>query len=654
MRLGVHLLGSRDGYRTIAASPDISPDERATLEALVFGQTNDAAYLASLEREPAVFVRHMPSGRIAVTRLFAGARDDAGRATLELRTLVMDGGDYVRLVRADLERVLSAEALWSAARFVEGRTLEVASPPPGAPAPITQRELMVMDAWLQARGQPGATAVLDDSIDARRAVLAFVRAVAVEDLAHCRWGLRLLSLACDVDLATAVPHHERGRRVLMPVNLRGAPLLEPVRFLAGGSPLVAPLPASRQLLAALSLGESATVDSGASVGVGGVAGTAHRKARARNVAIAVLALVGAVVMIAGVVIVVIVLNLRAGSSADAPTSSESSTPSAPAPRSDINPRAADATRREDRQRSEDAMREEERGGADRVSSVAPSAAPAATVHRGPPPITAPSIPPASAAPLPKAPVPAAPHAPTAPMPPSSPPTESAPPQDATAPIDTDGEAFTSALLDRIKAEERYAQSEFDLLVASTKLLQETLDGPEPGKRWDDHPTEWSKRHCTAAASALDDFDRALDRQSLVYLAPNLLRFVEAGANAIELSADRNEFLDAVPTIAAGLASLRLLSSEGGGNAFATRSNAVEALGHANCEGSLYAPIAKRTKAFSGRLRDFLGADPKGRPQADRVSGARKRLQAVLSAGLKAHGEDLAPAIVTQLKRLTRN
>ena len=76
--------GSR--YRTISAA-GISELESKSLEQFFFGQTNDEAYLESLESEPGIIWRNL-NGRGALTRVKNGQIDSNGRATLRFETIL--------------------------------------------------------------------------------------------------------------------------------------------------------------------------------------------------------------------------------------------------------------------------------------------------------------------------------------------------------------------------------------------------------------------------------------------------------------------------------------------------------------------------------------------------------------------------------------
>ena len=88
IKVAHHIFASRKGYQTQFRSPDVTESENAELESFSFGQTNDTNYMASLKKHPAFTVRKLRSGRWAITRVFQGADDDYGRATLLFHTVL--------------------------------------------------------------------------------------------------------------------------------------------------------------------------------------------------------------------------------------------------------------------------------------------------------------------------------------------------------------------------------------------------------------------------------------------------------------------------------------------------------------------------------------------------------------------------------------
>jgi len=223
IRLGTHLFGSRAGYRTIARSPDVSDAEDAELAVFGFGQTADDAVLDRLDDEPSAFGRPVTGGRVAITRLFRGEPDESGRATLELRTILVSPADAPRLLRAGLGVVLQHPAIWDRRAFLAGEG-RAATPPEGEVRRDEAAE-QAFAAW--SDGILGASApesrriaVLDPEPDGSAAISGLAALVRPADLARLRWGVRLLSIGVPVDVCTlATGVRATGRRIARRVRL---------------------------------------------------------------------------------------------------------------------------------------------------------------------------------------------------------------------------------------------------------------------------------------------------------------------------------------------------------------------------------------------------------------------------------------------------
>lgn len=223
IRLGTHLFGSRAGYRTIARSPDVSDAEDAELAVFGFGQTADDAVLDRLDEEPSAFGRPVTGGRVAITRLFRGEPDESGRATLELRTILVSPADAPRLLRAGLGVVLQHPAIWDRRSFLAGEG-RAATPPEGE----VRRDEAVEQAFAAwSDGILGASApesrriaVLDPEPAGSAAISGLVALVRPSDLLRLRWGVRLLSIGVPVDVCTlATGVRATGRRIARRVRL---------------------------------------------------------------------------------------------------------------------------------------------------------------------------------------------------------------------------------------------------------------------------------------------------------------------------------------------------------------------------------------------------------------------------------------------------
>jgi len=643
MRVGIHLLGSRHGYRTLAASDDVTVDERHALEALDFGQSADAAFLHSLESEPSAFLRHLPSGRLSLTRLFAGPPDDANRATLELRTLLLQPDDYARLIRSDLERTLSAAALWTRARFEGGRSIDVSPPPAGQAAAVGRFELLVMDGWLRAAEHGRATAVLEDSLAHRRAIFGLLRTLAHRDLLGCRWGVRMLSVACGVELATIMPRADRGHREFIAIDRNGQPAIGSIRFLFEANQPMSAMPPSERLrvdsnaLAASAARARDGERDRAATRASGVEGGGRQM---RRTAIMVLALVMGALMLATVITLVVMRgspsSSRRSDGATARDRTETVLPAEPSRR----PHA------ESSGRASAASGEERRGNEDRdrapFSIPPPSLTPAAPTTQPTLPTVPTTVRPA-APPTPPTTAPSTAPAPVAPVEDSTTPGASTPTAPASNAVDG------AETLERIARNRNAAERETTTIADATKALQAALLGPDEKTPWNDHPVQWSKEHCERVAAAIDRHSESLAVMALAWNADAITEL--ARVDAARPLESRERFLDSAVVLVDAIEALDRMRREGEANALATHTSAMSAFARANCAGDRFARTRDQSSRVMKTLRPLIGADGKGRPQLDRVNGLRRRLSQQLRAGLDRHAESLDASLVAELRRV---
>ena len=128
VRIAVHRFGSRDGYRVLAVSEALDAAERSALDPMTTGVAEVGPGAGAVDGSQAMLVRTLPGGRIALTRWFPGDSDDAGRPTVELRTLVFrpqDWSDGARLLARDL---LEQHPAWHEDAFTTGEPIVLTLP----------------------------------------------------------------------------------------------------------------------------------------------------------------------------------------------------------------------------------------------------------------------------------------------------------------------------------------------------------------------------------------------------------------------------------------------------------------------------------------------------------------------------------------------
>jgi len=220
--VSTHLFGSREGYRTLARSVDVTDAEEAELAGFGFGQTADRAVLEELETAPTAYGRPLAGGRVAVTRIFAGPPDESGRATLELRTILIPPASVSKLLSTGFGWMLQQKALWDRAAFVRGRTRRVI--PAKANSERSPAAEEAFAAWADAVIDPNASlrpgasgdsvlrmpadrpmVLLEPESEGSAALAALAASLTPSDLPLLRWGVRLLSTGVPVDVATIAP-----------------------------------------------------------------------------------------------------------------------------------------------------------------------------------------------------------------------------------------------------------------------------------------------------------------------------------------------------------------------------------------------------------------------------------------------------------------
>lgn len=253
LRLATHLFGSRDGYRGLAHSRDLSVAERRELESFGFGESADASLLASLAETPSALGRPLPGGRVAFTRLFAGPRDDASRPTLELRSAVASPPDALAIARGGVDRLLADPQLWSREAFAAGREVSFASPPA---RPLSGADhLGVFEQWVRldrADGRSGASPMLllEPEPEGSAAIVELLARLSPQDLWSLRWGIRLLGSGSLCDLGTLAPGVRwRGDRPFRRVLVGGAELSPELSKRLLEHPLAPALPPRREAAA---------------------------------------------------------------------------------------------------------------------------------------------------------------------------------------------------------------------------------------------------------------------------------------------------------------------------------------------------------------------------------------------------------------------
>lgn len=195
-RADVHVLGSKVGYTTLSASHGVTARERQALEELGFGGVSREGDMESLRHEPCMMGRQLPTGRWAISRLLPGGRDDFGRATVEVVTLILTPSDWAKGL-PDLARLASDHADWASIRAQSGSGLEWPS------TTIGQRVMQhpvakALDALERAREVGGLAWIAGQS----ELVISMLHSLAPADAMAVGWGIGLFTVSPLVELCS--------------------------------------------------------------------------------------------------------------------------------------------------------------------------------------------------------------------------------------------------------------------------------------------------------------------------------------------------------------------------------------------------------------------------------------------------------------------
>lgn len=203
MRRSWHLFGN-DGrrYRTLAQSPDLDPSLASSLERFSWGQARSADYLCTLARDPALWVTPLAGGRHAVTRVFQGDKDEAGRWSQSFLTLIVPSDEWVSSISTSLVRFCGNEEAWR----VTDR-IAVASPPRDVPTRRTPRAVEP-DHVATLLGQAlhgGSPVVVEPELLTLADCEDVFRGLSERERSRCGFAIRAVSDALGVTLSVLDP-----------------------------------------------------------------------------------------------------------------------------------------------------------------------------------------------------------------------------------------------------------------------------------------------------------------------------------------------------------------------------------------------------------------------------------------------------------------
>lgn len=203
IQVSTHLFGSTDGYQTLAQSADVTESEERALSIFGFGSPQTKQEIDQLVRHPSVAGRLLPSGRFAITRLFPGEPDVAGRDTVERRSILFTAHDWTHVLRCDIESLLQDAHVFDRQAFTSasGHSVHVNDSQDLLPC-AGDLERRLYDILLSTPPQNSCSLVADEQAN-RRGLLQLLKLLPNKEASQLSWGLGLFAATPGVRIATA-------------------------------------------------------------------------------------------------------------------------------------------------------------------------------------------------------------------------------------------------------------------------------------------------------------------------------------------------------------------------------------------------------------------------------------------------------------------
>ena len=223
IQVSTHLFGSTDGYQTLSQSADVTESEERALSIFGFGSPQTKQEIDQLVRHPSVAGRLLPSGRFAITRLFPGEPDVAGRDTVERRSILFTAHDWTHVLRCDIESLLQDAHVFDRQAFTSasGHSVHVNDSQDLLPS-AGDLERRLYDILLSTPQQNSCSLVADEQAN-RRGLLQLLKLLPNKEASQLSWGLGLFAATPGVRIATASHSAATGP------NVRWSSLTGPLR-----------------------------------------------------------------------------------------------------------------------------------------------------------------------------------------------------------------------------------------------------------------------------------------------------------------------------------------------------------------------------------------------------------------------------------------
>ena len=203
IQVSTHLFGSIDGYQTLAKSGDVTELEERALSIFGFGSPHSPQEIEQLQHRPCVAGQPLPGGRFAITRLFPGGPDVAGRETVERRSIIFTAQQWKSVVQCDVESLVADDHAFERDAFVNASTHSVQVRDSDDLLPKAgELERHLYDILLSTP-RHNSCALLPDELANRRALMRLLKLLPAQDACQLSWGLGLFAATPGVRIATA-------------------------------------------------------------------------------------------------------------------------------------------------------------------------------------------------------------------------------------------------------------------------------------------------------------------------------------------------------------------------------------------------------------------------------------------------------------------
>jgi hypothetical protein len=189
-------MGSARGYGQLAASPGVTDAESASLGVIDIGQPAGGR-AERLATHIVAVCRLLPSSRFALTRCVAGELDDAGRPTIEFRSIIVDATGWLWPMRSGIAPLLNSNTFWNDEAFVRGQYIEwsVAE----SSGSFRNDDVAAIERLVSSGAGP---VLLKSNTRHDAALVQFVASAPEEVARQLQWGIGLARPCSGLDLAT--------------------------------------------------------------------------------------------------------------------------------------------------------------------------------------------------------------------------------------------------------------------------------------------------------------------------------------------------------------------------------------------------------------------------------------------------------------------